>query len=130
LKAFDSINGWLLCISFNVAQRISSTGNNKQRHGPLGLQGYIDNRMSLADVLSKTYDDGSWGHIAKAVRQIQNQHTLGKNNYDGNHSCYFAGNQAHGSSNTYTSIPPEIHAAVALNGMMEKYTSAFHDSFF
>jgi hypothetical protein len=114
----------------NVAQRISSAGNSKQRLGPLGLQGYIDNRMSLADVLSKTYDGGSWGHIAKAVRQIQNQHTLGKNNYDGNHSCYFAGNQAHGSSNTYTSIPPEIHAAVALNGMMEKYTSAFHDSFF
>jgi hypothetical protein len=106
----------------------SNSSNTKQRHGPLGLQGYIDHRMSLAEVLSKTYDRGSWGHITKAVRRIQNQHTLGNN--DVNSSSNFAGNKVHGSRNTYTSIPPEIHAAVALNGMMEKYTSAFHSTFF
>jgi hypothetical protein len=102
-------------------------GKRNQRLGQLGLQGFTDHRMSLAELLSKSYDSdrGSWGHITRAVRQIQNEHTIG-----GGSATYFAGNQIHGSHNTFSSIPPEIHAAVALNAMMEKYTSAFHNSFF
>lgn len=98
-----------------------------QRLGPLGLQGFINHRMSLEEVLSKTYDSGrgSWGHLTRTVRQIQNQHTIGRGG-----NAYFTGNQIHGSHNLFTSIPPEIHAAIALNAMMEKYTSTFHSSFF
>lgn len=96
-----------------------SSRNNKQKLGPLGLQCFIDNRMSLADVLSRTndVDRRSWGHITHFLQQIQSE------------QCTSGTNQAYGSHNTFTSIPPEIHAAVALNGMMEKYASAFHNTF-
>ncbi|KAL3804091.1 hypothetical protein HJC23_006482 [Cyclotella cryptica] len=103
-------------------------GNKRQKRlSPLGLQGRIDHRMSIEEVLSKSYDSGrgSWGHITQALRHVQNQHTIGEHG-----SNYFVGNQLHGSQNAFTSVPPHIHAAVALNAMMEKYTSGTHNSFF
>ena len=99
----------------------ADTNSNGKRCEPLGLQGFINDRLSLSEVLSKSYDSdcGSWGHITKKLRQIQNQHTIG-----GGRSSEFAYNQIHGSHHVFTSIPPQIHAAVALNAMMEKYASS------
>ena len=132
----DSIMGVLLNYvsqeedddDFNDATPIiSDATRNKKQQRLLGLQGRIDHRLSIAEVLSKSYDShhGSWGHITQALRRLQNKHTLG-----GCDSNYFAGNQVYGSQNAYTSVPPEIHAAVGLNAMMEKYASGFHNSFF
>jgi hypothetical protein len=107
--------------------RIELNNKRQKRLGPLGLQGRIDHRMNIAEVLSKSYDSGrgSWGNITQALRHVQNQHTIGEHG-----STYFVGNQLHGSQNAFTSVPPQIHAAVALNAMMEKYTSGFQNSFF
>ena len=106
---------------------IEEDNKRGQRRGPLGLQGFIDHRMTWAEVLSKTYDAdrGSWGHLTKAIQQSQNNHT---NSCRGN--TFLTGNYIDGSHNVFASISPEIHASVALNAMMEKYTSAFHNSFF
>ncbi|KAL7515997.1 hypothetical protein ACHAWX_001058 [Stephanocyclus meneghinianus] len=112
----------------NAPPNIIELNNKRQKRlGPLGLQGRIDHRMSIAEVLSKSYDSGrgSWGNITRALRHVQNQHTIGEHG-----STYFVGNQLHGSQNAFTSVPPQIHAAVALNAMMEKYTSGFQNSFF
>lgn len=102
-------------------------------YGPLNVQGRIDHRLSVSDVLSKTNNDcgsGNWGHICKLLRKIQNLHTMGRGS--GSVNKYFLGNReyGHGAHNVFSSVPPEIHAAVALNTMMEKYTIGFHNSFF
>ena len=92
--------------------------------GPLNLQGCINHRLSIADVLSKSYDcgSGSWGNISKALRRVPDQQTMRGGN------C--RANEEYVSYNTSASIPPDLHAAVALNAMMEKYTSGFHHSSF
>mmetsp|Transcript_2800 Transcript_2800/g.5068 ORF Transcript_2800/g.5068 Transcript_2800/m.5068 type:complete len:386 (-) Transcript_2800:150-1307(-) len=112
------------------------TGNNDnpKRHtrllGPLNVQGRIDHRLSITDVLSKMNNDcdsGNWDHISKSLRQVQDLHTLGRGS--GKSTDYILGKRENGAHNVFASIPPEIHAAVALNTMMEKYTSGYHNSF-
>ncbi|KAL9180689.1 hypothetical protein ACHAXT_011142 [Thalassiosira profunda] len=109
--------------------------NTRKRHtrllGPLNLQGRIDHRLSITDVLSKTSNDGNhenWDHISRELRQIQNRHTVGRT--FGGGGSYFLGNQEYGSYNVFSSVPPEMHAAVALNAMMEEFTGGRHNSFF
>lgn len=126
-------------VSSNSANN-NATGNQK-RHprflGPLNIQGTIDHRLSINEALSKSNDDdshthlnaGNWDHISKSLRQIQNQHTMGRDSTTGD-SNNFLGNQEYGAYNVFSSVPPEIHAAVALNAMMEKYTIGCHTGMF
>lgn len=102
------------------------------RLGPLNLQGCIDHRLSMTEVLSKTNDDchgGSWDHISKSLREVQDRHTIGGGTR-ANSDHYFLGNREYGAHNVFSSVPPEIHAAVALNATMENYTGGFHNGFF
>jgi len=43
---------------------------------------------------------------------------------------YFLGNREYASHNVFSSVPPDIHAAVALNSMMEEYAGGFRNGFF
>eukprot|EP00581_Thalassiosira_minuscula_P008060 CAMPEP_0183703602 /NCGR_PEP_ID=MMETSP0737-20130205/1295_1 /TAXON_ID=385413 /ORGANISM="Thalassiosira miniscula, Strain CCMP1093" /LENGTH=424 /DNA_ID=CAMNT_0025930391 /DNA_START=112 /DNA_END=1386 /DNA_ORIENTATION=+ len=124
----------------------NSEGRNNHHHrrpkflGPLNLQGRIDHRLTIPDVLSKTNNQnynndcqssGNWNHITKSLQQIQNMHTIGEAATGGRKSTnYFLGNREYAAHNVFSSVPPEMHAAVALNTMMEKYTSGYHNSFF
>ena len=94
--------------------------------GPLNLQGYIQHRLSIDDVLSKSNDcdRGSWDHIAQSLGHTQNQHSMGNSTWS-SQSKKQAGN-----ANTNSCIPSDIHASVALTAMMEQYTSGYHNSFF
>ena len=107
--------------------------------GPLGVQGLIDHRLSITDVLSKIDNDphrGSWDNISQSLRQIQHMHTMGagrmlpNNNGSGGNNNYYLGNREYAAHNVFSTVPPEIHAAVALNAMMEKYASGYHNSGF
>ena len=118
----------------------SVTGNTTSKRrptplGPLNVQGCIDHRLSIADVISKSDNDcnhGSWDKLSKSLREIQNLHSMGRNaaSGSGGSSDNFLASQQYVAHNVNSSVPPEIHAAVALNAMMEKYTSGFHNSFF
>mmetsp|Transcript_38619 Transcript_38619/g.83220 ORF Transcript_38619/g.83220 Transcript_38619/m.83220 type:complete len:382 (+) Transcript_38619:146-1291(+) len=111
----------------------NSTPKRQPRHlGPLNIQGRIDHRLSIADVLAKPNNNdcqsGNWDHIYNSLRQIQNQHTMARGT--GGVNKYLQAKRENGTQNVFSSVPPEIHAAVALNTMMEKYTSGFHNGFF
>lgn len=121
-----------------ISNTFSTTTGNPKRHprllGPLNVQGLTDHRLSITDVLAKTNngDDrnhhlhpGNWDSISKSLREIQNHHALGKGGLGGNN--YFLGNRLYGENNVFSSVPPELHAAVALNAMMEKYASGYHN---
>ena len=43
--------------------------------GPLNIQGCINRRLSVADVLSKATNSGSWDHLARDIRSIQQSST-------------------------------------------------------
>ncbi|KAL7529806.1 hypothetical protein ACHAWF_003119 [Thalassiosira exigua] len=98
--------------------------------GPMNLRGRVDRRLGVADVLSKASDarGGNWDHLAKSLRRIQDGHTLGRTG--GGRDGYYLGNREYGSHNVYSSVPPELHAAVALNAMMDEHTGGYHNSFF
>ena len=109
--------------------------------GPLGVQGLINHRLSITDVLSKIDNDphrGSWDNISQSLRQIQHVHTMGGrimpnnsgNGGGGGNNNYYLGNREYAAHNVFSSVPPEIHAAVALNAMMEKHASGYHNSGF
>jgi len=109
----------------------TGNANSKRRPtplGPLNVQGSIDHRLSITDVLSKTNQHGNWDHISKSLRQIQNVHKMGRGG--GGNNNHFHGNREYEAHNVFSSVPPEIHAAVALNAMMEKHTCGHHNSFF
>lgn len=123
----------------------SSPGNDRVPRrrapplGPLNVQGIIDHRLSIADVLARS-DQGchrsAWDDISNSLRRIQDVHAMGGGvggdgaAARGGGGEYFHGNRQYGAHNVYSSVPPEVHAAVALNAMMEKHTSQFHNSFF
>jgi hypothetical protein len=117
-----------------------NTRNASAKHrpgclGPLNIQGRIDHRLSIADVLSKTNNDDcyrqNWDHISKTLRRIQNYEAMGRMpSSGGGGSDYFLGNQEYGAYNVFSSVPPSLHAAVALNAAMERYTGTCHNSFF
>ena len=102
--------------------------------GPLNVQGCIDHRLSITEVLSKSDNDcqyGSWDNISASLRDIQNVHTMGKQLPDGSgNSGAYLSNQQYVAHNVNSSVPPEIHAAVALNAMMDKYTSGYQSGLF
>lgn len=102
--------------------------------GPLNAQGCIDHRLSITEVLSKSDNDcqyGSWDNISASLRDIQNMHTMGKHLPEGNGSSgAYLSNQQYVAHNVNSSVPPEIHAAVALNAMMDKYTSRYQSGMF
>lgn len=117
----------------NEEDGANNQNQGSKRHtrflGPLNLQGCIDHRLTITDVLSKTNDVsnyGNWDPITKEMRAVQNGHTIGKT-YGGDSSH---ANKEYGAYNVFSTVPPELHAAVALNAMMDKYTSGFHNSFF
>ena len=90
--------------------------------GPLNIQGLIDHRLSITDVLSKSDHEcnyGSWDNLSKPLREIHNLRTMGKGGS-------YLSNQQYVAHNDISLISPEIHAAVALNAMVDKYTSGFH----
>ena len=95
--------------------------------GPLNIQGRINHRLSVADVYSNASDNGNWDHLVREIRSSQGNGNIypsmsirGSRNFGGNHD----------EDANATNISPEIHAAVALNGMLERHTSSFHNSFF
>lgn len=102
--------------------------------GPLNLQGCIDHRLSITEVLSKSDNNcqyGSWDNISASLRDIQNMHTMGKHLPDGSGSSgAYLSNQQYVAHNVNSSVPPEIHAAVALNAMLDKYTSGYQSGLF
>ena len=102
--------------------------------GPLNMQGCIDHRLSITEVLSKSDNDcqyGSWDNISASLRDIQNMHAMGKQLPDGSGSSGAClSNQQYVAHNVNSSVPPEIHAAVALNAMMDKYTSGYQSGLF
>jgi len=105
--------------------------------GPLNVQGCIDHQLSITEVLSKSDNDcqyGSWDNISASLRDIQNMHTMGKlpdaaTGGNGSSGAYLS-NQQYVAHNVNSSVPPEIHAAVALNAMMDKYTSGYQSGLF
>ena len=101
--------------------------------GPLNLQGCINYRLSVADVLSKSieHECGSWEDIANALRHVRRlQYPLPSSSLRTVDNVNLFQNHVYGNYSTFVSVPPDIHAAVSLNAMMEKYTSGFHNSFF
>ncbi|KAL7541349.1 hypothetical protein ACHAXR_010839 [Thalassiosira sp. AJA248-18] len=123
----DSMNE----VNGNAHLAIGSPKRHPRLLGPLNVQGRIDHRLSITDVLSKNNNDcsyGNWDNISKSLRQIQNHHTIGRGGSGANNN--FLGNREHAAHNVFSTVPPEIHAAVALNAMMEKYTSGFHNGLF
>lgn len=126
-RKLEVVRDCIMSILQNYGQNGDEVGNDdatsnaddrlSKRLSPLGLQGFIDHRMGLAEVLSKSHDvnHGHWRHITNAIQEVQDEYAFGSN------QC---------SQNTFTSVPAEIHAAVALNGMIEKYASAYHTTFF
>mmetsp|Transcript_21929 Transcript_21929/g.35890 ORF Transcript_21929/g.35890 Transcript_21929/m.35890 type:complete len:207 (-) Transcript_21929:71-691(-) len=97
--------------------------------GPLNIQGRINHRLSVADVFSHASDNGNWDHLVREIRSSQGNSdngsiypsmSRGSRNFGGNHD----------DDANPTNISPEMHAAVALNAMLERHTSSFHNSFF
>ena len=96
--------------------------------GPLNVQGRINHRLSVADVLSKDTNNGNWDHLARGMRSSNN----GNNSYPSlsRGSRNFGRDDDTNNCGPAMSVSPEMHAAVALNAMLERHTSDFHNSFF
>ena len=97
--------------------------------GPLNIQGRINHRLSIADVFSHASENGNWDHLVREIRisQGNSDHgsiypsiSRGSRNFGGNYD----------DDANVNNISPEMHAAVALNAMLERHTSSFHNSFF
>lgn len=101
--------------------------------GPLNVQGRINIRLSLSDVLSKASDNGNWDHLVRGIRSTHEANTSsGKVGFYPSMSRgrNFGATREENASNSAMSVSPEMHAAVALNAMLERHTSGFHNSFF
>ena len=107
--------------------------------GPLNLQGCINRRLSVADVLSKATNSGNWDHLARDIRSIQQSSMYRRScpsisrvsQYGvGGGSSSSVSKWEYEDDNVVNNVSPEIHAAVALNAMLERHTSDFHNSFF
>jgi len=118
------------------ASNNNTHSNNKQQRkkqslGPLSLQGYVHHRLSVADVLAKASecDSGKWDSIANALKRTR---MIGQFDIHGSINSpneYVLGKQDVGFYNTYSSVPPEIHASIALTAMMEE-AGCRYNSFF
>ncbi|KAL7458032.1 hypothetical protein ACHAWC_009557 [Mediolabrus comicus] len=108
--------------------------------GPLNLQGCINRRLSVADVLSKATNSGNWDHLARDIRSIQQSSMYRRScpsisrvsqyGVGGGSSSSSVNKWEYEDDNVVNNVSPEIHAAVALNAMLERHTSDFHNSFF
>jgi len=102
--------------------------------GPLNVQGRINHRLSVADVLSKASDNGNWDHLVRGIHSSQG--SSGGNNGGTYPSMPRGGRNFGGTTDEdinggpAMTVSPEMHAAVALNAMLERHTSDFHNSFF
>jgi hypothetical protein len=104
--------------------------------GPLNVQGRINHRLSVADVLSKASDNGNWDHLVRGIHSSQVGSGSGSNN-GGTYPSMSRGGRNFGGTTDEDinggpamTVSPEMHAAVALNAMLERHTSDFHNSFF
>ena len=102
--------------------------------GPLNVQGRINHRLSVADVLSKASDNGNWDHL---VRGIHSSQVGSSGSNGGTYPSMPRGGRNFGGTTDEDinggpamTVSPEMHAAVALNAMLERHTSDFHNSFF
>jgi len=98
--------------------------------GPLNVQGRINRRLSIADVLSKATGNGNWDHLARGIRSCQGSSSISSNNPSMTRCSRNFGQDDVTYCGPAVSVSPEIHAAVALNAMLETHTSNFHNSFF
>lgn len=126
---YDDIDG--------TAVLMDGKNNNKSNKrdgvpffGPLNVQGRINRRLSVADVLSKATSNGNWDHLAKGIRSCQGSTNSSYPSIMSRGSRNFGQDDVTNCGPTAMSISPEIHAAVALNAMLEMHTSDFHNSFF
>mmetsp|Transcript_6839 Transcript_6839/g.10072 ORF Transcript_6839/g.10072 Transcript_6839/m.10072 type:complete len:437 (+) Transcript_6839:145-1455(+) len=118
-----------------------SSSNNSRRDdgvpffGPLNVQGRINHRLTVADVLSKASDNGNWDHLVRGIHSSQIG-SSGSNNGGTYPSMPRGGRNFGGTTDEdinggpAMTVSPEMHAAVALNAMLERHTSDFHNSFF
>ena len=123
----------------NREEDVSNSDASKHRPtslGPLNVQGCIDHRLSITEVLSKSDNNcqyGSWDNISASLRDIQNMHSMGKlpdaTGGNGSSGAYLS-NQQYVAHNVNSSVPPEMHAAVALNAMLDKFTSGYQSGLF
>jgi len=102
--------------------------------GPLNVQGRINIRLSVSDVLSKASDNGNWDHLVRGIRRSTKAHSGNDRIYPSmmSRGRNFGGTPEEDANNNgaMMSVSPEMHAAVALNAMLERHTSGFHNSFF
>ena len=98
--------------------------------GPVNVQGRINRRLSIADVLSKATGNGNWDHLARGIRSCQGSSSISSNNPSMTRCSRNFGQDDVTYCGPAVSVSPEIHAAVALNAMLETHTSNFHNSFF
>ncbi len=120
---------------FSSADKNNHTNNNQRRKkqslGPFNLQGYVHHRLSVADVLAKANecDTGKWDCIANALKRTRMTRQFLNRDSTSSAGNYVIGKQDSGFYNTYSSVPPEIHASIALTAMMEE-TGCRYNSFF
>ena len=118
---------------------LNSSNDSVPFFGPLNVQGRINIRLSVSDVLSKASDNENWDHLVRGIQSSSTQANGGGNggrmypsmmsrgrNFGGTQEEEYANN----GGGSAMSVSPEMHAAVALNAMLERHTSGFHNSFF
>eukprot|EP00985_Skeletonema_marinoi_P002909 scaffold1189_cov71-Skeletonema_marinoi.AAC.4 len=109
------------------------SSNNSRRDdsvpffGPLNVQGRINHRLSVADVLSKASDNGNWDHL---VRGMHSSQVGSSGNNGGTYPSMPRGGRNFGATTDEDinggpamTVSPEMHAAVALNAMLERHTT-------
>ncbi len=118
---------------------LDSSNDSVPFFGPLNVQGRINIRLSVSDVFSKASDNnGNWDHLVRGIQSSSTQANGGGNgrvypsmmsrgrNFGGTQEEEYVNN----GGGSAMSVSPEMHAAVALNAMLERHTSGFHNSFF
>ncbi len=111
----------------------SSEGDGVPFFGPLNVQGRINIRLTVSDVLSKASDNGNWDLLVRGIRSTHEANTSGNVRFYPSmmsRGRNFGATPEEDVNNSARSVSPEMHAAVALNAMLERHTSGFHNSFF
>lgn len=119
------------CASYDNKHSNNKQQQKKKSLGPLSLQGYVHHRLSVADVLAKASecDTGKWDSIANALKRTRMTRQFDNLGSINSPNEYVLGKQDVGFYNTYSSVPPEIHASIALTAMMEE-AGCRYNSFF